>query len=57
MRPLLRLASYVMKVHEPGYSQEGDGVVVTCSCSWLRWLPDRPRAEAAWTKHVPKPKE
>lgn len=40
--------------HEPVFTDEGGGIVVTCSCSWLRFAPDRTRAEEFHRAHCPK---
>lgn len=46
-----------MKRHGVTFTEEGGGVVATCLCTWLRWMPDRKAAEGAWNDHKPKPKK
>lgn len=47
--------SNATKTHAPVYTEEGGGIVVTCSCGWLRFATTRGQAEGYHRSHQPKP--
>ncbi|MDN5896370.1 MAG: hypothetical protein L0H93_20410 [Nocardioides sp.] len=46
---------HAAKEHTPTYTDEGGGVVVTCSCGWLRYALTEGKAKTHHRDHLPRP--
>jgi hypothetical protein len=43
-----------MTTHTPHLTKEGNGFVITCSCTWIAYHVHRASVEDMHRKHLPK---